>query len=1063
MIKPTIFVGLGTTGTDILKQLRQLMSEEFENFGLPIFRFISIETRDEETGDNPRHFKNYEEIKVVNATIESTDPVKLKLDPDHPTHNEHLTEWLNPPILDHIKSYSDGARNLRMAGRLCLWENWTDVQNAFDNALNAVIGQDNQHETRQILTQNYNTRNLEVPNELVDPTGINAYVVGSLCGGSCSGMLIDTAYYLRNLLSGTANDISGIFTMYDRSLATRTASEHAMHAANCYASLSELNYYNHEDTVYNVTFPDNQNVTNKQIPFDYAMYVSPTGKLPAIRFVVGEVVDVEALNLMVALNLFAESVGDTDGEKNKIRTDWVTYSGYGGMKPVRRGETPTMVRSMASFGLTAVWYPKYRIASAASCLASKNLCQNWMKGPGEEGHKDGAAINAEATEVWNSIKAKKNILTESRVKGEQALGNEIESILNSVTQRFGRITSHDTLRDEMHVCPRTKADIPTPFNTRFNQGGKYYEWIRAKVDDCKKVFCNAIDDIFESQINSVDFQGTYGLAGVRTFFERLDQIIGQEQRRCLSDPPTLNLAQLDFEPMNRANNFWTIIAGTSEEAVREHRDRLIQEFKQLVTKTARDLQDYFLREVLEAVREKLGFEVYGDGPTINKQLTQIDSNLNDCILALQQEYDAEIVPPTYRCVKIVTNNPRDSIQEDAEALSDQIINAISSTNLLGENANEITMSDFLRKGHTDITQLVTETYQRLALREINSGAGQLEGLVVTKARQILNDGGDDISDLARRSNPYQNFTNEYQPFNISERGGPKIIFGHDSSETNDSLNDLQNRLGFRRSGNSTVDHLLFFYEEEASFALDDLAAYNALKQHFEGSEAPHGYWTHQDPNFYDITLAEKRGKLERWCRAMSELVPKIRNINSQAFSDVFETNKDDIIIYKYRIGVVTNRLRMADDKTGRDTLCRQENEVAFNKFFVSVRDGFNKLKQESVTQAIDVLIDQIADPDEQHNLAEEYKTFLQEVNPDFEEKAIQEKQDSEPINELSFEERIQQIKSKPEKDWNADERLLMQAHQQPSGSADSTGVSTGRNTVIEEISNSQDDKPSYDE
>ena len=81
MIKPTIFVGLGTTGTDILKTLRELMSEEYKESGLPIFRYISIETKDSETGDNSKKFKDYEQIKVVNATIDETTPIRTVLQP----------------------------------------------------------------------------------------------------------------------------------------------------------------------------------------------------------------------------------------------------------------------------------------------------------------------------------------------------------------------------------------------------------------------------------------------------------------------------------------------------------------------------------------------------------------------------------------------------------------------------------------------------------------------------------------------------------------------------------------------------------------------------------------------------------------------------------------------------------------------------------------------------------------------------------------------------------------------------------------------------------------------
>ena len=1074
MIKPTIFVGLGTTGTEILKQLRQLMSEEFEDFGLPLFRYIAIETREAETGDNLRHFEDYEEITVVNATIESTAAIRNQLRDDQPVYNPHLTDWLNEPLLNQIQSFKDGASNIRMAGRLCLWQNWTEIQNTLISARNTIIDHDHQQRTMDILRQHYESKNLPIPPALVNTNGINGYVVGSLCGGSCSGMLIDVAYYLRSLLGGgTTNNIYGIFTMYDRLLAESTHENHIVHAANCHASLSELNYYNHADTVYDITFPNNQTVKTERVPFDYAMYVSPTGKLPNIRFVADTVVDVDALNLMIALNLFAETVGDTDGQKNQIRTDWKSYGDYGGMKAVPKGETQKMVRGMASFGLTAVWYPKYRIASAAACLLGLNLCKNWMKGYTDEGHIDEKAINTNVTREWDNIKRNRNILTESLENGQQALGNEIDSLLNTATQNFRRITSHNRLSEEMRACPRTRTrndETPTPFSIRFNQGGKYYVWMQAKVDNCKQVFCDAIDTIFENQINNINFQGTYGLGGVRTFFVRLDQMIAQEQQQCLSDPPTLKLDQLDFEQMRRASNIWTKLAGKSEEAVREHRDRLIREYDQLVKKTVEGLQDFFLRQVLESIRAKLGFEVHADGPTIHKQLRQIEENLNNCVQVLQEQYKSEIVPPTYKCVKIVTNNRQNSIKRDADSLSNEIINDIKPEILLIENGDELTMRTFLKKGHTDLTQLITERCQRLALRTINSGGGQLGAPVVTKAQEILNTVGDEITDLARRSNPYQEFMQEYQPFNISEQGGPKIIFGHDPSDTNDSLKDLQNRLQFGRSGNSTVDHLLFFYEEEASFTLDDLAAYEALKRHSEGSQANFGHLTHQDPNFYDLTLTEKRGKLERWCRAITQLVPEIRKSNPQAFNAVFEYQNKDII-FIYQSGLVLKRLRMSDDKTGRDQLCRQENEAAYNRFFNVIRDEFNMLTAGSITQAIKVLTDRVEDPQEQHELGTLYETFLQEVNPNFEattitdqgsEKAIdlslsetdsqiaEETQDIESGNELSYDERIQQIKNKPEEDWTVDERLIMQMHQQTFGNADSTGTPTGKKTVIEE-------------
>ena len=219
MIKPTLFVGLGTTGTNILKTLRLLMSEEYRDSGLPIFRYVSIETREAETGDNPRQFKDYEQISVVNATIEDTVPIQRKLDSDQPgsVYNPHLKDWLNPLLLNQIQSFKDGAGNIRMAGRLCLWENWEEIRRILSSARNDIIDHANIQRTQEILTKHYEAKDLDVPNQLVDQDGINAYIVGTLCGGSCSGMFIDMAYFIGNLLGGNnANNVYGVFTMFDR-------------------------------------------------------------------------------------------------------------------------------------------------------------------------------------------------------------------------------------------------------------------------------------------------------------------------------------------------------------------------------------------------------------------------------------------------------------------------------------------------------------------------------------------------------------------------------------------------------------------------------------------------------------------------------------------------------------------------------------------------------------------------------------------------------------------------------------------------------------------------------
>lgn len=844
MIKPTIFIGLGTTGANILKQLRQLMAEEFGYSGLPIFRYIAIETRPDETGNNLRHFKDYEQIHVVTATIESTNPVKLKLDPYHQNYNPHLKAWITTDLLNHIQSFVDGASNIRMAGRLCLWENWEEIENTLYKAFNAAISTNTQRTTMEILRQHYGAKNQLIPDEIVDLNGINVYVFGSLCGGTCSGMMIDMAYYLRSLLGGgPTNNIYGLFTMYDRLLAESTDVVNSVRAANCYASLLELNYYNHIDTVYDVTFPNNRRVNTRQMPYDYALVVSPTGKLPNIRFISEYTVDENGLNLMVALNLFAETAGDIWADKAAMHTDWKSYEGYGTLKPAPAGEISTMTRCLASFGLTAVWYPKYRIARAAACFVSRELCGD-LKGT----QITSAEIKADASNEWHRILGNVGILTSSQVAGQPSLIDEIRSLLDIASKTFNREISSEELMQEMNEYPG--GEIGT-FSNMFAEGGKYFDWMKSKLDECKRVFLSSIDQLLDNQLVKVDFDGTYGLGDVRVFFEELNLIIEQVIQQYSSEIPQLDLSELDFEPMRRAeNNIWTKIAGIQKKAVRSHREKLIEEYRRLIDgkeSIYQKTRNYFLRQILLEVQAKLGFRMPSDGPTIKQQLEQIQSNLNDCIQTLNEEYHEYIRPPRYECVKIVANSPQNSVQTEAEFLSDQIVNDITSVGLLVENGNPITMATFLKKGHEDLRLQMTETLRRVALDKINNGIAN--GTAVTKVQEILNTDGEDIRDLARRSNPYIEFSPMYEPLALDCR--TKIVLGHDS--TRQSLENLKDAVVFDRTGNSSVDHFLFFYQEEAGFAPDDLAAYELLKHHFERIPGIYGHLTHQDPNFFDIT------------------------------------------------------------------------------------------------------------------------------------------------------------------------------------------------------------------
>ena len=969
MITPTIFVGLGTTGTNILKDLRELMAEEYGHAGLPLFRYIAIETHGEVNAQNTNQMEDYERINLIRATISSVKPVDLKLTPREPLYNPHLADWLDRGLLKiDAGGFMDGASNIRMAGRLCLWEKWPEVQSAFTNAIGAITAPATKRKTTRILTE----RNKIEGHPLDDAGSIKVYVLGSLCGGSCSGMLIDVGYFFRYLLRANIDkSINGIFTMFDEDHAANPDAMYNIRSANCYASLLELNYYHHQETTYDITFPDGRKIENmREKPFDYTLFVSPSGKDAGNRFATGAGdFDERGLNLMVALNLFAESAADTGGEKDAIRTNYTAHANFGTLKPVRQGEIRTMIRYMASFGLTAVWYPKYRIASAAACSISNKLCENWLGS-----HIPQAMTVKDAETEWNRILSA-NIDTLTSPEGQPPVNNRINTHLQNARQRWlnAEISSNE-LSQSMENFP-----LGDSFRQKFEQGGEYVELMKMQVSECKKAFRDAIEQTLNNQLGSIDFEGTRGLGDVKMFFETLDKGIEKSIKDCPDRMPTLNLDKLDFSAMEGAeNNFWLKLIFLQDSSIKAHQDNMVKDYCSLIvdspTSFYKSVRNYFIRPILQEIRSELGFnEIPQDEGepnrrrTIKQRLDQIEGDLNRCIQEFENEYNEAINPPRSECVKIVANNAENRIDTDAVTLSYQISQSDEGIGLLGGES----MAAFLAKEQADIAAQMTETYRQLSLDRI-----QVDD-VVTKAQELLESGNFDIQNLASRSNPYQMFTPTYIPFVVAD--SPNIIFGN----SDEALSDLNNSLSSKglsfEAGPSSVDHLLFFYQEEAGFALDDLVSHDTLADKYRRSPGEYGHSTHQDADFYNLELYDKMQKLQDWCRALGKIVPEIcHHINTDAFSGVFYQTKNGYV-YEYSVDGLPERLGLHDESDGIKRLSQKQNENEYNKFVNSVRSCFAELDRQQVTQHIGNLLRAVEDDKELASLNDFFRRFLEDV------------------------------------------------------------------------------------
>ncbi|MCY4553657.1 MAG: hypothetical protein OXC79_08280 [Candidatus Poribacteria bacterium] len=976
MITPTLFVGLGTTGTKILMRLRELMYEEYGHGGLPIFRYIAIETDQgmETKIGNTNQMESYERINFVKATIDNFGMINRELQPNDTLYNEHLDNWLNREVLTFAKNFTIGAGHIRTAGRLCLWQNWDKMHSALSTAQSAIHAPASIDTTNDFLANHFGMKGLQIDGNMVGGS-THIYVVGSLCGGTCSGMFIDMAYYCRGLIGAAdGNEIHGMFTMFDQYAVNRADEDESLRkvrSANCYGGLWELNYYNHPKTTYDVVLPNNANrsVHADQNPFDDTLLVSGSGKDPDNKFVDKEGrTDLDGLHLMVALNLFAESVGNTRGLKDAMGINGQAIDGYGHLKEVRIGETTVMTRNMASFGLTAVWYPKYRIANATASLVGQKICENWCIS-----HIQEATIIEDAKAEWQQIRDG-NIEKLTNPDNLPSIKARIDEHLDKVKKaRLNKNISGAALNRFLEDFPEGDS-----FRKKFAEGGQYIDLMKMQVPECQRAFRNAIENTFNNQLGRIDFEETRGIKDVEVFFNKLDNEIEKEIENCPLQLPTLSLDGLNFKQLDRVGkSFWLQSLWLQDESVESHQRDIINTYCDLIGGSEnsfyKEVRKFFLRPILEGIRAELGFGVSPkdtDAPnrrlTIRERLRKIDTNLGNCIGQFKDVYNEAIKPKESESkgVKIVTNNDQNSIDEDAKLLSHQIIEQGGDGGLL----DGTTVTAFLQEDHQEIINQMTTTYRGVSLSKMRSHD------VVQEVQRYVAAGDHEITNLAHRSNPYQTFdTNNYQPLLGAP---PKIIFGRDS--VNNVLPQLERRLGFSNSGDCSVDHLLFFYQEEYGFTIDDLIVFPELKQtYFVGSPGKYGHSTHKNPDFYDLELHQKIYRLKWWCGGLAPLVPAVCNvINRDAFDGLFSLD-NGMYVYKYYLDGLAETLTLHGDEEGITRLSRSENAEAYDEFVQSVQSKFTELTRKEINNVVDQLTETVLT--QRRKLNDFYRILLDEI------------------------------------------------------------------------------------
>ncbi|BAZ66200.1 hypothetical protein NIES4106_09470 [Fischerella sp. NIES-4106] len=441
-INRTVCIGLGGTGRDVLMRIRRLIVDRYGDLNnLPIVSFVHIDTdkaATQVTGIRTGSiyhgvdlsFTEAEKVSATMSTSEVTMFVQgLERRSEYTRHGpyDHIGMWFPQQLIRNIKAVEEGAKGIRPVGRLAFFHNYQKITTAIETAERRTRG----HEPILLKT-----------GLKIEP-GLNIFVVGSLCGGTGSGMFLDVAYSLRHLYVNQNVQIVG-YLIISPQLYGNTPSM----SANTYAALKELNYYSIPSTKFEACY-DIQNlvfVQERRPAFDYAYLVShQTGGEYQI-LTQGKLCNVIAHK--IALDFSGELAPIVKGNRDNFLQHLIQWDKH----PRPNGQR------YLTFGLSAIYFPRDTIVQIALTHVSLQLVKFWLTGEGQSPdpvtllerfilqyrwHSDLAKKDGIVTRLTESVqesnKSFTNAISAWRTKLEKLITNcQNRDDRDSVRQQLGR-------------------------------------------------------------------------------------------------------------------------------------------------------------------------------------------------------------------------------------------------------------------------------------------------------------------------------------------------------------------------------------------------------------------------------------------------------------------------------------------------------------------------------------------------------------------------------------------------------------------------------------------------
>lgn len=852
-IPKALFIGLGSTGMDILLELRNLVFEEFGVYKLPVFEYLVIETA------TVRHKPR--DINVKKLQVPDTAKIQqvLSMPGNKMTSRQQaMTQWVDQNLFLRYKSFMDGAEGCRLGGRLILWDCWNEVEKALNDASDSLRNTENIAEAKRYLLEHYRKKQVEVKDDPVidDDEPPTIYVFGTLCGGTCSGMLLDIGFMLKRFFPKSRR--FGFFTIMKPNVAQGMESP----AANCCGALKEINYFYHPETSWDFMLPDGKTRATPSMgytqPYELIYFVSPSNNHNTI--------EVSQLSQMLGLTLFFDSMCAHTFERAGTFADMPGQPGY---QETRKGGWS---RSFHSFGISALWYPKYRISGAAACELGLDLC-GYAAGHQQKSEKDLVASTKLAQTEWKNLWqfVQKKVLKPGNKDQETDVLQQIRDVITRKVQDENLIQTHSV---KMHTVLEHE-ELTSELRLMINYAGTGIAGL--KQDIATQIKTTAHHHL-QRNLDIGSF--TNYITQMKLLCEEETKRWGNVARQDAISTQKLNRIRQREAKVRRSYAVKSLLLITP--AIEDFRQDYVNVFMDEWLKLAQNRSNLYIPELLNTILAALDEmrELIGKrGETI----AVLQSKLKE----QKERFLTENRPPNVYFVQRLDMKPRDEA-----AL---IVSNVKRRPGFSFETDEKALVEFINRDHNihhlwddlsaeSIRDYIVEFYQRKTLAEI-AHFRILDGVDVNVRAQL--------NALANSAQPYLEFVNSFERFHYYRPSD--YIYGNDQRNPN-SMNDLK-RLIQEPSNiencslqNTSLEHMIFIYREERAIWIDSISSYVDLEnayQRFVNHNDTLKQHTHRDPSFYDAEMSVRTRYIEMLLEIAGAVFPE----------QVFELQGNQYVLY----------------------------------------------------------------------------------------------------------------------------------------------------------------------